>query len=525
MLPIQKDGLKALYPHNQKAFDYMLDAIAEHKNCAISVPNDTGIKFAIVELINNLRAMKYLYLSPSVFGSFQIQSQCVKADLPMEHITFMTYEELGQLSLSKQREVLKGCSAIIMTDYLSIRHTSDAKLDHFIESVGADTSIIGITNIRPFFLDADDSLRQRHESLIGSGVELKEFFTIRDACRHGNFEYPFYYYCDLTQETRIKQFCSEIKASRAEQEYGKYQTRAKYYASSKQEHLDYLTGVMKDYGAGKYVALCKKDGASFEKDKDLLLSFVGADSIETVFYTYDGYDSSDGDIDKFAYTDIDGKRHILLTTTDSLLDCRTEEITAFFFCYRMQKPWQLYQAFNAALSGCRRRCYNPVIIDLYNNNASIVYTTPNTDERAQLSELTYLFSEMGTTDDDRKMYAKHETIPLLYYERPFEQTENLNRVIRDYAMRRVKDNDIRYFNELLDDCEKNGIQITMSNPYSRNGIDLYLWFVRLSRKGFAKYTPKDLPTDTVRAIRSRIEAMPFDNSADTLPDALANSHP
>ena len=497
--------VRDLYPHNQKTFDSMVDAIASRTRVSISVPSETGFKFAAIEMLKTLPHTKFVYLSQSSFSSGQVESQGIKNDVELENVTFMTYEELAALSTADAKALAKDTDVVVMTDYLSVAAAYEAKLEKFLSYLVKDAPILGLTNLRPFQIEADDQLTKKFNALLGEGTTKEEYFDLRQACKYGNFEYPQYIYSDLSQASRITKFCAEVKAAGDDERYGKFSTRAKYYPAAKAEQLAWLSDQLPSHSEGKYIVLCAQRGA-FDKEREILSSIIPTLSLCKEFF-YDGTGAKEREVDKFILANGKETMCFLYATADSLLDIKMDDVTGCFFLYKMTKPWQLYQAINVALATSHIKYKYPLIVDPYNNTMTIRYITPMTDFGTDFTLMNCLYFELGTTAEEKALYRKDETVPLLYVLNAFPDTEAFNRVTNSFIAQRVKDNDLRYLNDLLDKTEAAGITISKKNPFAINGVDFIKWGNHLKRIDFNRYLPKDLTQKELTAIRKRVEAL------------------
>lgn len=503
---------KVLFPHNKRAFNIIVDAIANHKNAAICQPMDTGVKFAILEMTRianeNDSNMRFLYITNTMFGYYQIESASIKSDIDISNISFITYADIAELSAKEQRDLIKDAACIYLTDYLTIQAAYQKKVEDFVSRVNTKkTSIIGTTNIRSFLLWNEPELVQKHNALLGDGTTATDVFDIKVACCYGNYEFPIYHYCDIAQNNRIKQFCAEVKETDPSGLYSNYQTRAKYYSATKAEQMEYLKTVLAGVKGSKYLVISKSESC-FKKDAallDELIHFQTHDMPEPEILFYAGEPEKESIIDRFKLMEHHSGRCFLFTTLESILDTKLDGAAATILMYKTTTPSQVYQLFNAAMACGKRRNANPVIIDLYNNNASVAYSSPNIKAEPNSNQMTFLYGEMGISEQEKKLYKKGDVIPLPYYEYPFQNTEDLNRVLRDYANKRVANNDLLYLQELMNQCDKAGKPITPASPFSLNGINLLDWYAKLRKTNSGKYTPRTITAEEASSILNRLK--------------------
>jgi len=102
VLPRKGRGKKimsiSLFPHNQKAYEALLDVLEmEHRGCVIH-PTGTGKSFIGFQYCEDHPRQAVLWLSPSEY-IFKTQCESLRAaggELP-GNITFMTYAKLSML--------------------------------------------------------------------------------------------------------------------------------------------------------------------------------------------------------------------------------------------------------------------------------------------------------------------------------------------------------------------------------------------------------------------------------------------
>ena len=500
---LQYQFVRELYPHNQQTFDSMVDAIAEKKSINVTLPNGTGIKFAMLEMLHAMPHFQFLYVSLTSFGSGQLISQSLKTDVELENVRFKTYEQLNALNAKELQSEAKQTQVLVLADYQSVPPAYEGKITKLVQQLEPETPVIGTTNIHGYMINETPELKKRMDTLLGDGAEMAEYFDLRTACNYGHMDYPAYLYCNLAQAKQISNFCDTVKAADIDGCYTKFINRAKYCAVKKPEQLNYIRENLPDKDTGKYVVLCASR-TKFEKERDLIGQLLPGLSEEKTFQ-FNGTQEEEGQMDSFLLIDENTDMSVLFTHIDNIQDVKIESATAVVFAYKMTTRVEIYRALNLALSCCKQKERIPYIIDFYNNNMTIPYVTPYSPPGLLRPMVTCLFTELGPTAEEQKEKKRGENISLLYYEKPMPQVENLNSTENRFVSLRVSGNDLNYFKELLEKCEKVGVKISKEHPYLDNGINLMKWIKRLYADPAANHLPKEATKETVQKLLYRAE--------------------
>ena len=478
---------RALYPHNRGALTYMQSCINAGVNASISAPNDTGFKFAAVDLIGSNPQRQFLYVTGTHLGIDQVTSHIPKLGYyDVQNVLFKTYGELCSASAAEMKKLAGLVNVVIFMDYLSlpVAPAQIRKLTAFLGMLNDAVVRIGVTNIREFFIEANQTLLSRHMAVLGDGLPVMEFFDLRTACMYGNFHYPKLICADIGQKARVTKFCTGIKSLGDTKAYSKYMNRARYYPiTGKEVAAFFRESVLNELPDGKYVVLCKSQSLINKSEEELRRMFVTSEREAEYFF-----DSSDAENDITAFLEIQPEEkhfYFLLTTLARMLDVKVENAVGTILLYPVQAPWEMYQTLNAVLAFSRGlKHIFPTFIDFYNSNYNISYCGDDTTRAVPLRDRNCLFYELGTTDHERKMYAGTGRQPaLLYAETIMPEVASFNKTHWDYEELRFKNDDLAYMADLIRRTEQDGWIIGKEHQYAINGVNLYDWCTEKERTG------------------------------------------
>ena len=89
-----------LFPHNQQAYDALLDMLQQTGKAAIVHPTGTGKSFIAFKLCEDFPNKKFCWLSPSeyIFKTQQENLKSASSGFQPENIQFITYPKLMLMS-------------------------------------------------------------------------------------------------------------------------------------------------------------------------------------------------------------------------------------------------------------------------------------------------------------------------------------------------------------------------------------------------------------------------------------------
>ena len=349
----------SLFPHNQKAYDSLLEMLETERRACIIHPTGTGKSFIGFKYCEDHPEKSVLWLSPSEY-IFKTQCESLAAtgaDMP-DNITFMTY---AKLSMLEQEELDSLHPDVVILD--EMHRAAAPTWEQPVQSLIAhnpEPVVIGLTATHIRYLDGQKDTTETFNLNIASEMTLGEAIAL-GILTPPRYVLSVYSYQEELEayEKRIRRAKSKIVRDEAN-EYFEALRRAIEMA----EGLDVIFSKHMKTSTGKYLVFC----ANIEHlDEMIEKAPEWFHKVDREPHIYRAYSDDPGTSKAFAAFKADHSDHLKLLYCIDMLNegVHVDDVDGVILLRPTISPIVYKQQIGRALSASKKK--DAVIFDVVNN--------------------------------------------------------------------------------------------------------------------------------------------------------------
>lgn len=354
-----------LYPHNQAAFDAVVQLLERTGRAAVIHPTGTGKSFIAFKMLETYPNWRFLWLSPSNY-IFEAQCSALKQsdlELNLDNVCFMTYARLMLLSESKLEDLFPDC--IILDEFHRCGAQAWSLGVQALLRAFPEAKLLGLTATNVRYLDngrdmAEELFCQYSENCIASRMSLGE------AIVRGILPTPRYITTLYGRQKLIEQYRARI--ARCPDTTWKTTSLIQLEALRQAvEHAPNLDEVFKKNlpnPRGKYILFCTDWEHMQQIEKKIPQWFGELDSQPQIYFLYSGRPETDANFQQFQR---DQSNHLRLLLCINRLNegVHLTDLSGVVLFRMTSSPILYKQQIGRALTVGRFK--TPVIFDIVNN--------------------------------------------------------------------------------------------------------------------------------------------------------------
>lgn len=349
----------SLFPHNQKAYESLLETLKTERRACIIHPTGTGKSFIGFKYCEDHPEQSVLWLSPSEY-IFKTQCESLAATgthMP-KNITFMTYAKLSMLE-SEELDSLHPDVVILDEMHRAAAPTWEQPVQSLIAHK-PEPVVIGLTATHIRYLDGQKDTTETFNLNIASEMNLGEAIAL-GILTPPRYVLSVYSYQDELEayEKRIRRAKSKIVRDEAN-EYFEALRRAIEMA----EGLDAIFAKHMKTGTGKYLVFC----ANIEHlDEMIEKAPEWFRKVDRAPHIYRAYSDDPGTSKAFAAFKADHSDHLKLLYCIDMLNegVHVDDVDGVILLRPTISPIVYKQQIGRALSASKKK--DAVIFDIVNN--------------------------------------------------------------------------------------------------------------------------------------------------------------
>ena len=349
----------SLFPHNQSAYDSLLELLQTEQRACVIHPTGTGKSFIGFKYCEDYPEQSVLWLSPSeyIFKTQREGLRATGAEVP-GNISFMTY---AKLSITETEELSDLHPDVVILDEMhrAAAPTWEKPVQMLINRDPKPT-VIGLTATHIRYLDGQKDTTETFDMNIASEMTLGEAI-VRGLLKSPRYVLSVFAYQEDYERMRSRVHRTKNKAVRHEAEQ---YLEALRRALEKADGLDVIFDKHMTDRAGKYIVFCANLEHMREMQSKAMEFFRKIDSAPHIYTAY----SSDSTTDKaFAAFKADRSEHLKLLYCIDMLNegIHVDDVSGVVLFRPTVSPIVYKQQIGRALSVSGSG--TPVIFDIVNN--------------------------------------------------------------------------------------------------------------------------------------------------------------